>query len=272
MCGQQALAEDYATPRDKSAYHLFNPTPRDQMRELSTDRPDKTESPYTVDAGHYQFETDLVAFIKDDSTDGTRTRTLTFNNINLKAGLTNSMDLQFIFATYSRQESRADGNTAVSSGFGDLTIRWKWNLIGNDEGDFAFGVMPYAVLPTAAAGLGISKLEGGLIAPAAIALPADTNLGLMLQYNRVQGEGGESFHNEYVGTVTVGHDIVGDLAGYVEFFGQSTTDPAGAWQSTFDFGLTYALTPDWQLDAGANIGLTESADDLNPFLGLSARF
>jgi hypothetical protein len=41
-------------PADKSAFSLFNPTPRELMREMSTDRPDTTESPYTVDAGHFQ--------------------------------------------------------------------------------------------------------------------------------------------------------------------------------------------------------------------------
>ena len=30
------------TPADQWAYTLFNPTPREQMRELSTDRPDTT--------------------------------------------------------------------------------------------------------------------------------------------------------------------------------------------------------------------------------------
>ncbi len=39
---------------DKSGYDLFHPTPRDLMREMSTDRPDQTESPYTVYAGHFQ--------------------------------------------------------------------------------------------------------------------------------------------------------------------------------------------------------------------------
>jgi hypothetical protein len=47
-------------PVDKSGYHLFHPTPRDLMRPLSTDRPDQTESPYTVDAGHFQIEMDLA--------------------------------------------------------------------------------------------------------------------------------------------------------------------------------------------------------------------
>ena len=45
---------------DKSKYHLFHPTPDRLLRDLSTDRPDLTESPYTVDAGHFQIETDFV--------------------------------------------------------------------------------------------------------------------------------------------------------------------------------------------------------------------
>ena len=40
---------------DKAQYTLFNPTPPQWLREMSTDRPDKTESPYTVDAVHFQI-------------------------------------------------------------------------------------------------------------------------------------------------------------------------------------------------------------------------
>src|SRR5687767_7346997 len=50
---------------EKLRYHLFNPTPRQLMREMSTDRPDKTESAYTVDAGHFQVEADLVSYAYD---------------------------------------------------------------------------------------------------------------------------------------------------------------------------------------------------------------
>ena len=50
---------------DKSSHTLFNPTPDTLMREMSTDRPDASESPYTVDAGHYQMESDLIARTRD---------------------------------------------------------------------------------------------------------------------------------------------------------------------------------------------------------------
>src|SRR5436190_23093328 len=50
---------------DKSQFNLFNPTPGELMREFRTDRPDKTESPYTVDAGHFQVEVDELRYTYD---------------------------------------------------------------------------------------------------------------------------------------------------------------------------------------------------------------
>ena len=53
-----AAQETNSVPPDKSGYNLFNPTPDEYMREMSPDRPDKTDSPFTVDAGHFQLEMD----------------------------------------------------------------------------------------------------------------------------------------------------------------------------------------------------------------------
>jgi hypothetical protein len=53
-------------------YSLFNPIPKDQMRPFSIDRPDVTESPISVDAGHFQFEGDLYRWKKIFQTDGPR--------------------------------------------------------------------------------------------------------------------------------------------------------------------------------------------------------
>jgi len=56
-----AMSDETVNP-DKSDYSLFDPTPDNQMRSFSTDRPPKANSPYTVDAGHFQYETDLAVF------------------------------------------------------------------------------------------------------------------------------------------------------------------------------------------------------------------
>ncbi len=67
----RAFADD-ASP-DKSDYTLFNPTPDVDLRGFSTDRPPKAKSPYTVDAGHFQYETDIVVY-GHGSTDGVKTQ------------------------------------------------------------------------------------------------------------------------------------------------------------------------------------------------------
>src|SRR5687767_4843881 len=54
---------------EKWQYHLFRPTPRHLMRDLATDRPDVTESPYTVDAGHFQAELSFIEYVSDDGGD-----------------------------------------------------------------------------------------------------------------------------------------------------------------------------------------------------------
>ena len=57
------LKEPTRSSADKSVFNLFNPVPKDLMRELAADRPDKTDCPFTVDAGHFQIEMDFVNLI-----------------------------------------------------------------------------------------------------------------------------------------------------------------------------------------------------------------
>jgi hypothetical protein len=97
-------------------------------------------------------------------------------------------------------------------------------------------------------------------------------MGLMTQLDIVRDGGTSGYHPEFVNTVTFSHDIVGKLGGYMEFFSSVSKESGSDWVGTVDLGLTYALTENIQLDAGFNIGVTRTADDLNPFVGLSWRF
>src|SRR5205085_10150583 len=83
-CGIGLAAENDEVP-DKSAFNLFNPVPKKWMRELTPDRPDETETPHTVDAGHYQLEMDFANFTYNTGRE--TTRTWNFAPVNLKAGL-----------------------------------------------------------------------------------------------------------------------------------------------------------------------------------------
>jgi hypothetical protein len=72
--------------------------------------------------------------------------------------------------------------------------------------------------------------------------------------------------------VTFGHEIFGELGGYFEFYNALPKFQADGWVATADVGLTYGLSKHVQLDAGANIGLSAAADQLNLFSGITARF
>ena len=262
---------------DKSGYNLFRPTPDALLREMATDRPDKTESAYTVDAGHYQIEMDLLSYTYDRSSAGGEHLTmkaLAIAPINLKVGVLNNVDLQIIAETYNIQwtKDRDTNSSTRVSGFGDLLLRCKTNLWGNDGGPSALSVMPFVKIPTNQHDLGNGALEGGVIFPFAMELPADWGFGAQAEIDWLQDSNSSDYHEEFINTVTVSHDIAGKLAGYVELFSNVSTERGAKWIATFDFGFTYAVTRDIQLDAGMNIGLTDAADDLNPFIGLSLRY
>jgi Putative MetA-pathway of phenol degradation len=251
LSGVTSLSANEPPAKDKNGYHLFNPTPREQMREMSTDRPDVTESAYTVDAGHVQIEWTLAGFTRDGGAES-----WTLGETNFKLGITNWLDLQIVAPLHTRVRGGAEG-------FGDLTVRAKANLWGNDGGATALAIMPFIKLPTAADGLGNDAVEGGIIIPFAAQLPGEWGFGAMAEVDFLDDA------TEYIGSMTLSHAIAGELGGYVEFVSVWGDDD---WAAYLDCGLTFGIGKDVQLDAGVNIGLNDAAEDVTPFVGLSVRF
>ena len=266
-------AEEIAAPRDKSIYHLWRPTPSELLRELATDRPDQTESPFTVDAGHFQLEMDLLNATFDDRT-GIRTREYLLAPVNLKVGVLNNVDLQVLLDSYvhSRIETRRTQRTEKASGLGDLVTRVKINFWGNDGGPTALGLMPFVKWPLPESSLRNGRTEGGVIFPLAMELPAGWGMGAQTEVDCVRDDANRAYVAQFVNSITFGHDIVGALAGYLEFFSSVNTEEAANWIGTADVGFTYQLGKNVQLDCGCNFGLTSAADDFNFFSGLSLRF
>ena len=116
---------------DKSQFSIFNSTPRALMREMSTDRPDQTETPFSVDAGHFQVETDLFGYSRD-SDDDSESESFAALSLNLKVGLLNNVDLQIGINPYIHNRTREKEleNFESESGFGDIVTRVKINQIG----------------------------------------------------------------------------------------------------------------------------------------------
>jgi len=257
---------------DKSGFTLLNPTPRSLMRNFSTDRPDVTESAYTVDAGHFQAEFSLVEYTRDHGY-GERTNGFSVLQANLKVGLLNNLDIQLVLnpyqniLTYGRSLSRRD------SGFGDAELRAKLNLWGNDGGRTAFSVMPFVRFPTGSGGLSDHRFEEGLILPlAAQGLPGGFDLGAMAEFDLGRNEGNDGYGVDFAHSVTIGHKLSTEkLNGYVEYVGIAPMGASRTYLAYFDTGVTHALSKNVRLDAGINVGLSRRADDFTVFAGLSFR-
>jgi hypothetical protein len=267
--------ETNGVPQDKSSYNLFNPTPDQYMRELNADRPDKTDCPFTVDAGHFQVEMDFANFTYDAPTAAhgrLKTEDYQLAPMNVKVGVLNDMDFQLVFqpCQWQRIEDKTTGAIENDSGFGDITPRVKLNLTGNDGGGFALALIPFVKFPTAHGNLGNGAYEGGVGIPYAFDVPNwDVGFQTTISCNHDAGNG---YHAEFANSVSIGHAVIGSLAYHVEFFSSVSTERDSGWVGTFDTWLTYQVNKNLILDGGIYIGVTAVADNWHPWIGVTWRY
>ncbi len=260
LAATPALADEVA---NKSDYSLSNPTPKALWRPLSADRPDFTESPITVDAGAVQLEMSIADYSKNGDSN-----TLGIALANLKVGLLNNTDIQFVYDPYVKQD---DGTTSTD-GSGDMQIRLKINLWGNDGGDTAFGIMPFIKIPTASDGLGNDKTEGGVIFPWGTDLGDGYGLGLMFEVDFNFDEATNDYDTDFIGTGVLGVDLNDQWGLYFEGIAMFNSDSAVDNRTIFGVGTTCAINDNFVWDLGVNIGLSGDVDDTQVFTGITVRF
>ncbi len=245
---------------DKSQFHLFNPTPREFMRELSPDRPDATESPITLDAGHVAFEVSMFDWRHNDGDNA-----YTLMATNFKLGLTNSIDFQVVFDAYAWE--RPDMSDELE-GFGDVQLRLKWNVWGNDSGDTALALFPFVKIPTGTE-LSNSEVEGGLIVPFSVGLTGRVGLGLMAEFDAVYDDEEGDHDFEFLHSAVLGFDLTDRAGMFAEYIGVTGSEK---YRSFVAGGFTFQVDQDLILDVGTQIGLNENSEDVGVFAGFTKRF
>ncbi len=261
---------------DKSGYSLFNPTPTDHMRSFNTDRPTKANVPWTVDAGHYQVESDTVFFTHDhDNAARITQRSWNTPDPIVKVGLTDRVQLDLLFSgLYNRTEltDRRTGTRRRLEGFGDVSLRTKVNLWGNEGGTTAFAVMPYVKLPTNTGHIGNNQVEEGVTAPFAISAPLDLTVIVMPSFDDLKNANDHGRHAHFSQLINVNRTIIENVTGFVEFYADESGSRGPANFYTLDFGLAWQFAPNWQIDAGTYVGLNRAAPDLQAYVGVAHRF
>lgn len=251
--------------------------PSISMRDFSSDRPDKTDGPRTIDAGHLQLEMDFATYtFSKQTTDGDTTRATQYAiaPVNLRLGILKNSEVDFIVSTYNIQENHditADTKQRME-GYGDTDFRYKLNLFGNDTDGLAMGLISRVKIPTSQDDLGNHSVEGGQSLVADYPL-FGFDIGAETDIDVARNAADDGDHAEFINSITVHHDLIKDrLNAYVEFYSDVPSNDDFTWIGTVDAGLLWTVTKNIQLDCSANFGVTNDAPRVNVGSGLSVRF
>lgn len=216
------------------------------------------------------METDL-ANMSHARQDGVVTDTLYPINPYLKYGLGPTGDLEINWAPSVRIRSKDSGRRRTVSGSGDITVRFKSRVYSSERVSVA--VIPFIKAPTARRGIGNDRWEGGLAAPIGVALPAGFSLTLGPEVDLLADADGRGNHVSVTNLVNVSHPLTSRLGLAVEFWQQNNRDPAGSVkQRSADMALVLSVTPTFQVDVGANLGLNAATPDHQIYAGVAYRW
>ncbi len=255
---------------DKRQYTIFNPTPRQYMRPMVPDRPGITESPYSVDAGHLQYEADVLRLL-------TRREGTAYghdwyvNHLLAKIGISDRTDFQVALDSYTdtRNYDEADPSaTQVARGVGDVTVRVKHTLVGDDDSRWALGVIAYVQLPTGGR-VGDGGYEPGLTVPVVFQCTKAWSVGGQVAGNFYYDREVSQHYFQLTPTLTTDYQFTKLVQTFVELVGYWDTRQA-SWYSSINTGMQLDLSDNVQLDFGTHLPITHSVDR-EYFLGISFR-
>lgn len=257
------------------SYSLLDPTPAGALRSFMPDRPLNSISPFTVDAGHLQVESDIVDF-SQSSDRRTTTGTLQSLDPEVRLGLTPSSELDLLTAGLLSDGTTANRTGRLTShdiGTGAVTLQARYNFFGNDGGTYALALAPFVSIPTGDRHFGNQRVEGGVTAPLSINLPSDFQLVLETEIQAMRSGTGPAFAS-FTDIANLSHAVPGvdHLTASVEFTSVVNADRLTPDTYTAEAALAYLVTPTTQLDLGGFVGLNRAAPNFQVAAGVAHRF
>ena len=256
-------------------------TPTKQLRDMDTDRPNKTNTPHTVDAGHLQIETGFFDYDYDRNLyqgANARTDALDLGQFNFRVGVLDNLELNAIIDSYDflRTADYITNKSAHQNGLGDLTLGGKFNFWGNESGGApwatALGIQPQFKVPTARENLGNGHPELFVGFPFLVNLPAGFHLGLQSTISWERNSINTGDVTGWQNSASIDRVVIANLDVYLEYWSHVSTQRHQESQQTLDVGATYPWNDDIVLDGGVNFGLNKASDNIECLAGVSIRF
>jgi len=241
-------------------FFLANSFASQALRSLSSERPSKSESPYTVNKNRFLFESSLLSLTKNDNSK----RTSYLDISSFRYGLNDDYELQ-LMANPIVEFSK---NGANQRAYGESFLRFKKNIYGNDGGSHALAITGFVLVNKSPKNLLNTNLRSGLIAPFLFKINKNFDFGGMVQLNHYKNQ-----RNNYFGFINsyyLSTNITSKISSYLEFY--SLKSNKKLLQNYLDFGVNYLLYPDLKFDFGLNRGVSKDADKINYFVGFAKIF
>ena len=239
---------------------------------ICADRPSKSTGACTVPTGRLQVETGLIDWAHDHSDGITRDLTIIGSSL-IKLGISDRADLEFGINPIEIAHEHGNVSHDHETGFGDMVVRAKYHLT-REGAPIEVAVDPFVKIPTASHHFGNGKVEGGLVIPTDAPLgKSGLTISLDPELDLLADEDGHGRHLAMIQVLNLGTSVTDRLAMSGEIWGMWDWDPAGTGhQVSVDGSISYRVSKNMQLDAGANFGLNSETPEVELYSGISVRF
>jgi hypothetical protein len=108
--------------------------------------------------------------------------------------------------------------------------------------------------------------------PLTFDLPGNFSLTVQPEADYLKNLQNTGYHANFVNVVNIGFSPFEDFTLSGEIYSGVSDRGGGKPVFTNDYAVAYTVTPDFQIDAGVNIGLSSAAPSTQFYLGISQRF
>lgn len=239
---------------------------------ICTDRPTKSNVPCTVDAGHFQYESDLYNGTFQH-VGGVTTQTDLVANPTLKYGVSPTVDVELNMALYEEVGAHGTGGKTDLSSVGDLYLRVKANLYSSPKGALTASVIPYVKAPTARFGVGDGVVEEGVLAPISYKISDLLTLTSVPELDILKNTVGDGRHSNTAQLLNLAYSLPHSVTVYGEVWGDWNFDPTGTVrQASADLAAAWGATAYLQFDLGLNLGLSRATPGTQVYVGVAQKF
>ena len=225
--------------------------------EMYADRPDVTQSPYSVVKGRLQIETGLLL------TNDTGLEVMDIANTLFRYGLTKSMEFR-AGAGFRRETITVSGNDRTYDGLANVSVGIKVRVFQHIRKFPDAGIILSGILP-----VGEDRFSPDRVEPKAIlALAHKLNRRLSMGYN-FGGYWPNGRYLNLLASASLGIWIAGPFSAFVEGYAES---PHGTPTNVLlDAGIIISFAKNFQLDASVGGAVNEEAPDRTINVGFAWR-